>query len=465
MRAEAGVTINGLVRWLAGRGLAGLEAWAGTPGTVGGAICGNAHFQGRLISEHVRSVRVLQPSGEVVDVPAEAMGFGYDRSRIQDSGEVVLSVLFAVTPGAAPEVLRAAARTSLAFRKRTQPLHQSSAGCIFQNPGADVPVPAGVPRSAGALIDRAGLKGAQEGGAAVSALHANFIVVAPGSRAADVRALVDAAARPSSTPAACAWTRRSSTSATGTIHGKVSADMSVLRVQGGRRLEGVVTVEGNKNAALPLIVASLLTTEPVTLHNVPRIRDVDVLLDLLQGLGSTVEGRGTSTLVLRGADRPGATPDAQLVGRVRASMLLMGPLLARCGQVHLAPPGGDFPSRRTLSTHVQALTALGARPIEGAAHAFEAPDGLRGASFYLDEASVTATELALLAAVTAHGETEIRHAATEPHVVELCALLIGDGRADRGRRVVAAARPWRVAACVGRPTRCAATTSKPGPGR
>ena len=191
VRAEAGVTINGLVRWLAGRGLAGLESWAGTPGTVGGAICGNAHFQGRLISEHVRSVRVLQPSGEIVDVPVESMAFGYDRSRIQDSGEVVLSVVFAVTPGATPEVLRAAARTSLAFRKRTQPLHQASAGCIFQNPGPDDPVPAGVPRSAGALIDRAGLKGAQEGGAAVSSLHANFIVVAPGSRAADVRALVD----------------------------------------------------------------------------------------------------------------------------------------------------------------------------------------------------------------------------------------------------------------------------------
>ena len=208
--------------------------------------------------------------------------------------------------------------------------------------------------------------------------------------------------------------------------------MSVLRVQGGRRLEGVVTVEGNKNAALPLIVASLLTTEPVTLHNVPRIRDVDVLLQLLQGLGSTVDGGGTSTIVLRSAERPGSTPDAQLVGRVRASMLLMGPLLARCGQVNLAPPGGDFPSRRTLSTHVQALTALGARPVEGAAHAFEAPDGLRGASFYLEEASVTATELALLAAVTADGETEIRHAATEPHVVELCTLLSAMGARIEG---------------------------------
>jgi len=208
--------------------------------------------------------------------------------------------------------------------------------------------------------------------------------------------------------------------------------MSVLRVQGGRRLEGVVTVEGNKNAALPLIVATLLTTEPVTLHNVPRIRDVDVLLDLLEGLGSTVEGRGTSTLTLRGAERPGTTPDPILVGRVRASLLLMGPLLARRGEVHLAAPGGDFPSRRTLSTHVQALTALGARAIAGPAHAFDTPDGLRGASFYMDEASVTATELALLAAVTAAGESEIRHAATEPHVVELCTLLTAMGARIEG---------------------------------
>ena len=208
--------------------------------------------------------------------------------------------------------------------------------------------------------------------------------------------------------------------------------MSVLRVQGGRRLEGVITVEGNKNAALPLIVASLLTTDAMTLHNVPRIRDVDVLIDLIEGLGATVEGRGTSTLVLRGPDHPTTSPDPMLVGRVRASLLLMGPLLARAGEVRLAAPGGDFPSRRTLSTHVQALTALGARPIPGAAHAFDAPDGLRGASFYLDEASVTATELALLAAVTAHGDSEIRHAATEPHVVELCELLNGMGARIEG---------------------------------
>jgi UDP-N-acetylmuramate dehydrogenase len=191
VRADAGVTINGLVRWLASRGLAGLEAWAGTPGTVGGAIHGNAHFQGRLISEHVHDVRVLLPTGRVIDVPARDMAFAYDRSRLQGSDEVALSVRFMVTGGADPEALRNVARTSLAFRKRTQPLHQASAGCIFQNPDESASLPVGVPRSAGALIDRVGMKGTVLGGAQVSPLHANFVTVAPGSRASDVRSLVE----------------------------------------------------------------------------------------------------------------------------------------------------------------------------------------------------------------------------------------------------------------------------------
>lgn len=191
VRADAGVTINGLVRWLASRGLAGLEAWAGTPGTVGGAIHGNAHFQGRLISEHVYDVRVLLPTGAVVDVPAQDMGFAYDRSRLQGSGEVAVSVRFRVAGGADPEALRTTARASLAFRKRTQPLHQASAGCIFQNPDPSSPLPVGVPRSAGALIDRVGMKGTVVGGAQVSPLHANFVTVAPGSRASDVRSLIE----------------------------------------------------------------------------------------------------------------------------------------------------------------------------------------------------------------------------------------------------------------------------------
>lgn len=190
LRADAGVTINGLVRFTISRGLAGLEAWAGTPGTVGGGIHGNAHFQGRLLSEHVTRAGLLTPAGDDVVVEAADMGFGYDRSRLQHSGEVLLWAGFRVARGD-PEVLRATARASLAYRKRTQPLHLPSAGCIFQNPAADEPLPPGMPRSAGALIDRAGLKGARLGGARVSDVHANFVVNDGGASAADIRALVE----------------------------------------------------------------------------------------------------------------------------------------------------------------------------------------------------------------------------------------------------------------------------------
>ena len=190
VRADAGVTINGLVRWLIGRGLAGLEAWAGTPGTVGGAIFGNAHFQGRLISESIVDVRLLQPDGTLVDATVDEMAFAYDYSRLHTTGEVVVSARFAVTPGD-PEALRATARASLAFRKRTQPLHLASAGCIFQNPLPDAALPAGIPRSAGALVDRAGLKGTREGGATVSPVHANFMTADRGATAQDVRVLID----------------------------------------------------------------------------------------------------------------------------------------------------------------------------------------------------------------------------------------------------------------------------------
>jgi UDP-N-acetylmuramate dehydrogenase len=190
VRADAGVTINGLVRWTIARGLAGLELWAGTPGTVGGGIHGNAHFQGHLLSEIVHAVRLATRDGEVREVPAQDMAFGYDASRVQRSGEIVLSAVFSVSPGNQEE-LREVARASLAFRKQTQPLHRPSAGCIFQNPDpARDPLPPGMPASAGALIDRAGLKGAMAGGARVSPLHANFIVNSGTATAADIRALV-----------------------------------------------------------------------------------------------------------------------------------------------------------------------------------------------------------------------------------------------------------------------------------
>jgi UDP-N-acetylglucosamine 1-carboxyvinyltransferase len=199
--------------------------------------------------------------------------------------------------------------------------------------------------------------------------------------------------------------------------------MATLRVEGGRRLSGRVSVEGNKNSALPLLAACLLTDKECVLTNVPRIRDVGVMAELLAGLGATVEGIGTSTLRVRAETVTTDRPDAAMVGKLRGSVLLLGPLIARRGSARLAQPGGDFPTRRTISTHLQALGALGAVPLDEPGHALEAPWGLTGASFYLDEASVTGTETALLAAAAAKGSTEIRHAATEPHVVELCRFL------------------------------------------
>jgi UDP-N-acetylmuramate dehydrogenase len=191
VRADAAVTINGLVRWTINRGRAGLEAWAGTPGTVGGAIFGNAHFGGRLIGELVSEVRIAARAGSTKDVPASAMGFGYDRSRLQESGEILLSAVFIVSSGD-PAALRATARASLAFRKRTQPLDTPSAGCIFQNPQKDRDrVPEGIPWSAGALVDRAGLKGAAVGGARVSPTHGNFVVNEGTATAADIRRLIE----------------------------------------------------------------------------------------------------------------------------------------------------------------------------------------------------------------------------------------------------------------------------------
>jgi UDP-N-acetylmuramate dehydrogenase len=191
VRADAAVTINGLVRWTITHGCAGLEAWAGTPGTVGGAIFGNAHFGGRLIGDLVARVRLATRGGEVVDAARDDMAFGYDQSRLQGTGEILLSADFIVSPGD-PVALRRVARESLAFRKRTQPLDTPSAGCIFQNPqqGRDV-VPADIPWSAGALVDRAGLKGTAVGGARVSGAHANFIVNEGAATARDIRALID----------------------------------------------------------------------------------------------------------------------------------------------------------------------------------------------------------------------------------------------------------------------------------
>jgi UDP-N-acetylmuramate dehydrogenase len=193
VRAEAGVTINGLVRWTIGRGLAALESWAGTPGTVGGAVYGNAHWQRRNIGDLVSRVLLATRTGELNVIAGSDMEFAYDTSRLQRSGEILVSAEWRVSPGE-PPALRAEARRSLAYRKRTQPLASPSAGCIFQNPnpGRDT-IPAGVPASAGALVDRAGLKGRVVGGARISETHGNFIVNEGTATAQDLRTLVDMA--------------------------------------------------------------------------------------------------------------------------------------------------------------------------------------------------------------------------------------------------------------------------------
>lgn len=191
VRADAAVTINGLVRWTINHGCAGLEGWAGTPGTVGGAIFGNAHFAGHLMGDLVKRVRLVGRAGVETDVSSGDLSFGYEGSRLRTTGEILLWAEFAIT-GGDPVTLRKAARESLAFRKRTQPLDTPSAGCIFRNPqpGRDV-VPDGIPWSAGALIDRAGLKGESVGGARVSPTHGNFIVNDGHATARDIRALVE----------------------------------------------------------------------------------------------------------------------------------------------------------------------------------------------------------------------------------------------------------------------------------
>ncbi|MSR22908.1 MAG: UDP-N-acetylglucosamine 1-carboxyvinyltransferase [Gemmatimonadetes bacterium] len=199
--------------------------------------------------------------------------------------------------------------------------------------------------------------------------------------------------------------------------------MSAFVVEGGRTLSGTIRPSGNKNAALPCMCAALLTAEPVVLENVPRIRDVETLLEIIQSLGATVEWVADGSVRIQARDVPlgGLHPD--LAKRIRASILLAGPLLARCGRVSLPPPGGDVIGRRRLDTHFLAFRKLGAEASfekEG----FELVGAkLRGADIFLDEPSVTATENAVMAATLATGTTVLRNAAAEPHVQDLCRLL------------------------------------------
>ncbi len=204
--------------------------------------------------------------------------------------------------------------------------------------------------------------------------------------------------------------------------------MSALQfiVQGGQRLSGTIRPSGNKNAALPIICAALLTEHPVVLENVPRIKDVETLVDLIATLGVDVRWAERNTLHIHAKTVKSASLDPKLCRKIRASILLAAPLLARCGAIELPPPGGDVIGRRRVDTHFLALERLGAE--------FELSDsfhltttGLRGADVFLDEPSVTATENAITAAVAAAGTTVLRNAACEPHVQDLCHFLVALG--------------------------------------
>jgi len=204
--------------------------------------------------------------------------------------------------------------------------------------------------------------------------------------------------------------------------------MEKFVIRGGVPLSGELTTAGNKNAALPLIAACLLTDEDVTLHRVPRIRDVEAQIALLERLGAEVEWVADNSLRLRAATVNGAEVDEDLSSKIRASFLLAGPLLARFGEAHMPPPGGDFIGRRRLDAHLDAFEDLGARVggdrwIDVTAP----PTGLRPSSIFMDEPSVMGTENALMAAALTPGPTTIANAASEPHVQDLARLLAAMG--------------------------------------
>jgi UDP-N-acetylglucosamine 1-carboxyvinyltransferase len=206
----------------------------------------------------------------------------------------------------------------------------------------------------------------------------------------------------------------------------IARAMQSFVIEGGRPLSGTVRASGNKNGALPILAASVLASNEVRLSNVPRIRDVETMVELLADLGADVEWTGPNDVRVDPAGVGKTDLDAELAREIRASFLLAGPLLARFGRVTVPPPGGDVIGRRRLDTHVHAFAALGANvAIDGV---FElTANGLRGARMYLDEASVMGTENAIMAAVLADGETVLGHAACEPHIQDLCRFLVSIG--------------------------------------
>ncbi len=198
-------------------------------------------------------------------------------------------------------------------------------------------------------------------------------------------------------------------------------------VRGGRTLSGEVTPGGNKNAALPILAACILSDQEIVLENVPRIRDVEVMMDVLRQLGAEVTRQLDGSVKVKAADLRTSEVDKALGARIRASILVAGPLLARTGRAKLPPPGGDVIGRRRVDTHFFAFERLGATVEVNGSYDVEAAQGLQGAEIFLDEASVTATENAVMAAALARGTTRLLNAAQEPHVQDLCRFLNGLG--------------------------------------
>ena len=204
--------------------------------------------------------------------------------------------------------------------------------------------------------------------------------------------------------------------------------MNSFVIEGGRRLSGEISVAGNKNAALPMLAATLLSDQPVTLSNVPAIRDVRTMQDALSDLGASVEDQGEGRVTVTSGSINKTSPSPEICQKMRASFVLAGPLLARMGQVQLAAPGGDKIGRRPVDTHIRAFRELGAEvEVHPDRYIMRAPRGLLGADIFLEEMSVMATENVLMAACLAKGTTIVRNAASEPHVQDLCRMIVSMG--------------------------------------
>src|ERR1700758_1394803 len=211
----------------------------------------------------------------------------------------------------------------------------------------------------------------------------------------------------------------------------VTTAPQALVIEGGNPLHGRIRASGNKNGALPILAACLLADDTVTLSNVPRIRDVETMIELVCATGASAEWTGQNEVRIEPQGLSSHEIDPVLAERIRASFLLAGPLLARLGRATVPPPGGDVIGRRRLDPHIHALERLGARIEIESTYDMET-DGLQGTTIFLDEASVMATENAVMAAVLAPGETTIANAACEPHVQDLCRFLVSLGAEIEG---------------------------------